>query len=73
MTIALRVIAVLLAALLAACSSTPADPEPGPLPKLPAERLRLERQWQVQVGEGLGGQVLRLQPAVGAQQITDCP
>jgi outer membrane protein assembly factor BamB len=57
-----------LLAVMAACSSSPKAPEPGPLPDLPAERVRLERVWKVQVGQGPEA-LAQLRPAITAQQV----
>lgn len=63
-----RLLALPLFLSLAACSSTPSAPEPGPLPDLPAERVRLERVWKVSAGDGVG-EVTRLRPAASGQQV----
>ncbi len=63
-----RLLALPVLALLAACSSAPSAPEPGPLPDLPVERVRLERLWKVSVGDGVGD-VTRLRPAVSGKQV----
>jgi len=63
-----RLLALPLLMVLAACSSSPSAPEPGPLPDLPAERVRLERVWKVSTGDGVG-EVTRLRPAASGQQV----
>lgn len=57
-----------LVAVMAACSSSPKAPEPGPLPELSGERVRLERVWKTQVGDG-PATLSSLKPAVTAQQV----
>lgn len=57
-----------LLALIAACSSSPKAPEPGPLPDLPAERTRLERVWKGQIGNGPDA-LQQLRPAITSQQV----
>lgn len=63
-----RLLALPLLAMLTACSSSPSAPKPGPLPELPAERVRLERVWKVSAGDGVG-EVARLRPAASGQQV----
>ncbi|MBP7177418.1 MAG: outer membrane protein assembly factor BamB [Moraxellaceae bacterium] len=53
---------------IAACSSSPKAPKPGPLPDLPAERVQLDRVWKAQVGNGPEA-LLQLRPSITAQQI----
>lgn len=59
---------VSLLAVVAACSSSPKAPEPGPMPDLPDERVRLERVWKVQVGGGPDA-LPQLRPAITGQQV----
>lgn len=54
--------------LVVACSSGPTAPEPGPFPALAEQRVRLDRAWKVQVGEG-AGELTYLRPAVTAGQV----
>lgn len=63
-----RILIAALGLMLAACSSSPSAPEPGPFPKLPESRVKLERMWKVQVGDGAGAQ-LQLRPALTAAQV----
>lgn len=63
-----RLFALPLLAMLAACSSSPSAPEPGPMPNLPSERVRLERVWKMQVGAGVG-ELGRLRPAVSGEVV----
>ncbi len=63
-----RVAAALLLVSLCACSSNPNEHKPSPLPTLPsrAEQVKLQRQWQVSVGDGLDGDVVKLRTATQA-------
>lgn len=54
--------------LVVACSSGPTAPEPGPFPALSKERVRLDRAWKIQVGEGVGA-LAYLRPAVTSGQV----
>jgi outer membrane protein assembly factor BamB len=54
---------------LAACSSAPPAPKPKPYPVLPAEQVKLTREWKVSVGDGLADENIRLLPAVGEQHV----
>lgn len=54
--------------LVVACSSGPTAPEPGPFPALSKERVRLDRAWKIQVGEGAGA-LAYLRPAVTSGQV----
>ena len=60
--------ALLLAALLAACSSDDTI-KPAPLPPLPTHPSWLGEQWSRSVGEGTNGEFLRLRPAVGESAV----
>ncbi|MDQ8037066.1 MAG: outer membrane protein assembly factor BamB [Pedobacter sp.] len=66
----LRVLLPAFALLAAACSSTPPAPEPKSYPRLPADKVVLKRVWKTAVGDGLGGDDVRLPPAIGEQRIT---
>lgn len=55
-------------ALLAACSSTPKQAV-SPLPKLPANALRLDDRWSASVGDGNGQESVSLRPAVQAPAV----
>lgn len=54
--------------LLAACSSTPKQ-SVSPLPKLPANALRLDDRWSASVGDGSGEEAITLRPAVQAPSV----
>ena len=55
---------VLIAGALAACSSTPVRPKPGPLPALPGAPVVLQKSWSVRVGDAaLPDDAVALRPA----------
>lgn len=59
----LRLPALLLAALLAGCSSTPPEPEPKRYPAIQSDPVKLKRLWRISVGDGAGARA-RLTPVV---------
>jgi outer membrane protein assembly factor BamB len=63
-----RAAIVVMVAALAACSSNPNEHKPAPLPVLPqkAMQLKLHKQWSVNVGDGLAGDVIKLHVATQA-------
>lgn len=63
-----RAAIVVMVAALAACSSNPNEHKPAPLPVLPqkAMQLKLHKQWSVNVGDGLAGDVIKLHAATQA-------
>ncbi|MFP5430906.1 MAG: outer membrane protein assembly factor BamB [Gammaproteobacteria bacterium] len=63
-----RGLVVACAVLVAACSSGPTAPEPGPFPELAKQRVRLDRVWSLRVGDGAGS-LAYLRPAVTAGQV----
>lgn len=64
-------IAVLVAAIgLVGCGGKKmVDPDPAQLPDLPKQQEVWKKQWSVSVGDGLGGEFLRLSPAITSSGI----
>lgn len=62
-------LAIASVATLPACSSSPAKPQAGELPVLPAKSIRLDDRWSVSVGDGAGKEVVNLEPAVQAPAV----
>lgn len=60
---------LVVAVLLAACSSTPPAPKPKEYPALPEQALKLKRLWKISVGDGLADEAVRLAPALTEQYV----
>lgn len=54
---------------LSACSSNPAKEVVSPLPPLPAQPVRISERWSNSIGNGSGGEAVKLTPGVQAPAI----